>query len=145
MNRLKDKYLSMGFFEWFSKPLQEQYADFTGRASRQAYWMFILVYFIIVVAIAIVEQIVLGSTIPSSVFVLAILIPSLSIATRRLHDIGMSGWWQLIQLIPILGWIVIIILLAKKGETVENEFGLPTNMSDIPTAPVDTPPAVEQQ
>ena len=131
----------MGFFEWFTRPLQHQYADFTGRTSRKAYWMYVLVYFIIVVAIMVVEEIILATSVPSSLFTLAVLIPSIAIATRRLHDIGMSGWWQLIQLIPLLGWIVIIILLAKKGEVGENQYGPSTAVSPLPHPPSEIPPA----
>lgn len=135
----------MGFFEWFSKPLQNQYADFTGRASRQAYWMFTLVYIILVILISIAEEVALGTEIPSTLFTLAVIIPSVAITTRRLHDIGKSGWWQLIYVIPILGWIVMIVFLVRSGDKAENAYGPSTSAqpaSTIPPAPTSIPPSL---
>ncbi len=131
----------MGFFEWFSKPLQNQYADFTGRTSRQAYWMFTLVYIILIVLISIAEEIALGTELPSTLFTLAVIIPSIAITTRRLHDIGKSGWWQLIYFIPILGWIVMLLFLVRAGDRTDNQYG-PSSVrpsSNIPPAPSDVP------
>jgi len=136
----------MGFFDWFSQPLQNQYADFAGRATRQAYWMFVLVSIIISLGISLVEAVVIGTTLVSTLFSLAILVPSVAIAARRLHDIGMSGWWQLIVLIPFVGIIVLIVLLAKQGEEGNNKYGPSTIRplvepgSDIPPAPLPTVP-----
>lgn len=93
-----------------------KYADFNGRAPRSEYWWFILF-------------IVLGSFIASylgeavhGIFTLATLLPSIAAAARRLHDIGKSGWMQLIGLIPIIGWIIVIYFLAQPSEG-ENRFG----------------------
>lgn len=95
----------------------KKYADFKGRARREEYWMFILVYVVISVILSI-----LGLEIISSLVGLALLIPSISIAARRLHDTGRSGWWQLILLIPLIGLIVLIVFLAQEGHDT-NDYG----------------------
>ena len=95
----------------------KKYADFTGRARRAEYWMFILIYMIISVVLS-----VLGLEVVSFILGLALLIPSTSIAARRLHDTGRSGWWQLIAIIPIIGIIVLIYFLAQDSHEA-NEYG----------------------
>lgn len=96
----------------------KKYADFTGRARRKEYWMFFLIYMIINIVLAI-----LGLELISGLVGLGLLIPSISIAARRLHDTGRSGWWQLIVLIPIIGFIVLIIFLAQDGHDT-NSYGV---------------------
>jgi uncharacterized membrane protein YhaH (DUF805 family) len=86
-----------------------KYVDFSGRAGRPEYWWFVL--FIVVVSIVLS----MISNTASAVFSLATLLPSISAAARRLHDTGRSGWWQLIALVPIIGWIVLIVFLAQEG------------------------------
>lgn len=100
--------------EYFIGALKK-YADFTGRARRKEYWMFTLVYMIINVVLGI-----LGMDIISGLFGLALLIPSISIAARRLHDTGRSGWWQLIVFLPIIGLIVLIVFLVQDSHDANN-------------------------
>ncbi|MBV1880106.1 MAG: DUF805 domain-containing protein [Pseudomonadales bacterium] len=95
----------------------KKYADFTGRASRKEYWIFILVYLIINIVLA-----VLGLDFISLIAGLGLLVPSMSIAARRLHDTGRSGWWQLIVLIPVIGIIVLIVFLAQESHG-SNDYG----------------------
>ena len=92
-----------------------KYADFSGKASRKEYWMFVLLYLLIYVGLAIVESFV-GTLLLSLIFSLGLFIPSISIAGRRLHDTNRSGWWQLIALIPLIGIIVLIVFLAQEGK-----------------------------
>jgi len=96
----------------------KKYADFTGRAHRKEYWMFILIYMTINVVLA-----VLGLGIISALVALGLLVPSISIGARRLHDTGRSGWWQLIALIPIIGLIILIVFLAQDGHDA-NDYGI---------------------
>lgn len=96
----------------------KKYADFNGRARRKEYWMYILVYMIINLVLG-----VLGMELLSGLVALGLLIPSISIAARRLHDTGRSGWWQLIVLIPIIGFIILIVFLAQDGHDT-NDYGV---------------------
>ncbi|WP_133011798.1 DUF805 domain-containing protein [Marinomonas flavescens] len=96
----------------------KKYADFSGRARRKEYWMFILIYIIINVVLA-----VLGLNVISMLVGLGLLIPSISIAARRLHDTGRSGWWQLIVLLPLIGFIVLIVFLVQDGQET-NDYGV---------------------
>ena len=59
----------------------------------------------------------------SMLFSLATLLPSLAVGARRLHDTNRSGWWQLLWLIPVIGWIVMIVFLVQEGEAGDNRFG----------------------
>lgn len=96
-----------------------KYADFSGRAKRPEFWWFALFCFIGSLLLEIV-----GSGV-SWLFSLATLLPSLAVGARRLHDQNKSGWMQLIWLIPILGWIYMIYLLAQPGDIVDNQYGTP--------------------
>ena len=106
--------------EYFIDALK-QFANFSGRATRQQYWMFILIYIIISVLLSIVDGL-MGSVILSGILTLVMFIPSISIAARRLHDTGRSGWWQLLVLIPLIGAIVVIVFLCQASQG-ENEYG----------------------
>ena len=97
-----------------------KYATFSGRARRSEFWWFILA---VVIVNLIVEAV--GGDLFSIIFSLATFVPSIAVTARRLHDIDKSGWWQLIGLIPIVGWIIMIIWCAKEGSTVPNRFGAP--------------------
>lgn len=79
-----------------------KYAEFSGRADRSEYWWFELFLLLVIVGAAI-----LGETL-SNLVTLAVLLPSLAVGARRLHDVDKSGWWQLLYLVPIVGWIVVI-------------------------------------
>jgi uncharacterized membrane protein YhaH (DUF805 family) len=83
--------------------------------------MFYLIYMILIIVISVLDA-VLGAGLFSLIFTLAMLIPSISIAARRLHDTGRSGWWQLIAFIPLIGLIILIVFLAQDGHDT-NEYG----------------------
>lgn len=104
----------------------KKYADFNGRATRTEFWMFFLIYIIIYIVLTLIDSSVvvglIGLPILSLAFGLALLIPSLSIGARRLHDIGRSGWWQLIMLIPLIGFIVLIVFWVMDSKE-DNQFG----------------------
>lgn len=101
----------------------KQYAAFSGRATRKEYWMYILFYVIFYILFAVVDN-ALNMMLFTTIFSVALLIPSLSVAARRLHDTGRSGWWQLIALIPLIGTIILIVFLAQDSHDDENEYGL---------------------
>lgn len=126
---------------WYLKVVRDNYANFKGRARRKEYWMFFLVNFIISFIISSIFTVVaMTSKLPALASVgylysLAILLPSLAVAVRRLHDVGKSGWWILIGIIPIIGTIWIIVLLATDSTPGENKWGPNPkgigNLSDI--------------
>ncbi|QSX36378.1 DUF805 domain-containing protein [Shewanella sedimentimangrovi] len=89
-----------------------KYADFTGRARRTEYWMFVLFYLIFYVLLAGLDYL-LGASWIVNLFALALLLPSLAVGARRLHDTGRSGWWQLLNFIPVIGWIVLLIFMVQ--------------------------------
>lgn len=95
---------------WFLEPLRK-YATFTGRARRKEYWYFVLFCMLINIALAVV-----GVSIVSDVFSLAVFIPSIAVGVRRMHDTGRSGWWLLLP-------IVNIVFLAQNGQPGPNEHG----------------------
>ncbi|MFA6179245.1 MAG: DUF805 domain-containing protein [Candidatus Methylopumilus sp.] len=104
----------------FSESIQacfSKYADFNGRAKRPEYWWFALFTLLVSLGLGIVSDIV------SALFSLATLLPSLAVGARRLHDTKRSGWWQLLWLVPVIGWIVIIVFLVQEGSTEANEYG----------------------
>jgi uncharacterized membrane protein YhaH (DUF805 family) len=113
--------------DWYLKVLR-QYADFAGRARRKEYWMFVLVNLLVGCGLAILDSVLhwttsLGYGRLSGFYELAMLVPSLAVGARRLHDIGRSGWWQLIVLVPFAGVIVLIVFFVLDGERGANAYG----------------------
>jgi uncharacterized membrane protein YhaH (DUF805 family) len=113
---------------WYLKVIR-QYADFSGKARRKEYWIFVL-FNMIFAFVAMILDNVLGLTageLPYGVFyflyVLAVLIPGLAVAVRRLHDVGKSGWMILIALIPIIGAIWLLVLMVTDSNPGENQYG----------------------
>jgi len=94
-----------------------KYADFNGRAKRPEYWWFFLFLFLLGAVTGAISEVLNG------IVALATLIPSLAVGARRLHDTDRSGWWQLLWIIPVIGWIVVIIFLAEEGKSTDNQFG----------------------
>lgn len=100
----------------------QKYVVFNGRAARSEYWFWVLFTFIGSFVLGIVDGI-LGMQLLGGLFTLAVLLPSISVGVRRLHDIDKSGWWILINLIPIIGLIVFIFWAVTKGTAGDNRFG----------------------
>lgn len=94
-------------FQEAVKTCLTKYVDFSGRASRPEYWWFFLFLVIVSLVLSYFSEILSG------VFSLAMLLPSLAAGVRRLHDTERSGWWMLIVLVPFVGWIIAVILLAQ--------------------------------
>ena len=97
------------------------YANFSGRARRSEYWFFFLFYLLAYVVASIVDA-VIGVPVVTLVVALGLLVPSLAVGVRRLHDIGKSGWFLLVGLIPLVGSIILIVWACTDGE-VDNRYG----------------------
>ena len=107
----------------------KKYVDFSGRARRTEYWMFYL-FNIIFAIVAIVLDNVLGTASEDVgyglfyiLFGLAVALPSWAVSVRRLHDIGKSGWWMFISLIPLIGGIWFFVLTVTDSQPGDNEYG----------------------
>lgn len=105
---------------WYLDVLKK-YAVFDGRAGRQEFWMFVLFNVIISIALGIVAALIKFPLL-SSVYALAVMLPSIGVAIRRLHDTGRSGWLLLVGLIPCVGLIVIYWYILE-GTPGENQYG----------------------
>jgi uncharacterized membrane protein YhaH (DUF805 family) len=99
----------------------QQYAGFTGRARRSEYWYFVLFTVLVYVAASVVDA-VLGIPVFTLLTVLALLVPTLAVSVRRLHDTGRSGWWMLLSLVPF-GGIVLLVFDCLDSEPGPNRFG----------------------
>jgi uncharacterized membrane protein YhaH (DUF805 family) len=119
--------------DWFKKVVFKNYANFEGRARRSEYWYFtlisvilVLLYFAIgIIFVGFIEIEALAPIITGLAILtyLGLLIPSLAVAVRRLHDVGKSGWMILISLIPIVGAIWLLVLMVTDSNPGENEYG----------------------
>ena len=101
----------------------KKYADFNGRARRTEYWLFVLLNSIIAMLLSVVDYLLDSSGFIGLIFALAIFIPSIAVAVRRLHDTNRSGWWMLITFIPVIGIIALLIFFVLDSSPGENRFG----------------------
>jgi uncharacterized membrane protein YhaH (DUF805 family) len=108
---------------WFMNVVTEHYFDFNGRARRAEFWWYMLVYFIIAVVLGVVQSILGIGSVLTGLLAIALLLPNLGVGVRRLHDTNRSGWWILIGIIPIVGWILLIYWYVQPGTSGANEFG----------------------
>jgi uncharacterized membrane protein YhaH (DUF805 family) len=100
----------------------DNYVNFNGRASRPAFWWWVLFAFLVGIAANIIDA-AINSTIISVLTSLALLLPGLAVSVRRLHDTNRSGWWILISLIPIVGIIVLIVFWVQESDAGSNQHG----------------------
>ena len=109
--------------------ITKKYACFSGRARRKEYWMFVLFNFIAASVAGFIGGLlvrvtgVVAFSFLSTIYNLAVLIPGLAVCFRRLHDIGKSGWWVLIGLVPFVGWIVLLVFACLDSQPGENKYG----------------------
>ncbi len=114
------------------------YADFTGRARRRDFWLFVLFNLIFMFVAAILDMI-FGTYLFYPLYSLGVLLPSWAVAIRRLHDTDHCGWWILIGLVPFIGWIWLLVLYVQPGTSGENRYGFdPQGPVDADGFPTDT-------
>ena len=98
----------------------DHYTKFDGRAGRPAYWWWFLFGILVGIGASIIDAIIGSFGVVSGLAALALLLPGLSVSIRRLHDTDHSGWWVLIGLIPIIGFIVLLIFYLRQSDPGEN-------------------------
>ena len=98
--------------------------DFKGRPSRSQYWYFSLYYLILAIAAGILDGILFGGIL-GMLLSLGLLLPSLELTVRRIHDLGKPWFWLLISLVPFIGGIALLIWFCMPGETKANQWGEP--------------------
>ncbi|MFE8643531.1 DUF805 domain-containing protein [Sphingomonas sp. NCPPB 2930] len=121
----------MTFGQAVSVCLQKKYVDFSGRASRSELWWFFLFQVLALVVSGLIHNLVY------LVVVLALLLPALAVGIRRLHDVGRSGWWLLISVIPLVGSLVLLYWMVQPGDAGSNAYGAPVT---APAGFLDGPP-----
>lgn len=118
----------MSFVEAVQTCVAQKYATFSGRARRSEYWYYTLFSFLVSLAASIVGGALFVHSegdvnILSALASIALFLPGLGVAIRRLHDIGKSGWWYLIALVPFIGWIVLLVFMCRDSDRGPNQFG----------------------
>ena len=108
--------------EWYIKAVKK-YAVFSGRAHRREYWSFVLINFIIMFLLEFFEGVIWDARIIYGIYSFFITLPSLAVLVRRLHDTDRSGWWALMLLIPVIGFLVILIFTIQDGSPGVNRYG----------------------
>lgn len=103
----------------------DHYVKFDGRASRPAFWWWFLFGILVGIGATLIDLIIGSFGVVSGLASLALLLPNLSVAIRRLHDTDHTGWWVLIGLIPIIGFIVLLIFYLRQSDPGENQYGPP--------------------
>ena len=101
-----------------------KYVTFSGRASRPELWYFIL-FLLLTQFVAAVLDHALGITLFEPVVGLGTLLPGLAVEVRRLHDLGRSGWWLLLGILPVVGGIILLVWFCRRGEPTPNKYGAP--------------------
>jgi len=112
------------------------YVNFTDRACRSEYWYWVLFYFVGEAVCALVDYLLFGHPgVLYSIFELGLFLPTLAVAVRRLHDTDRGGWWILLGLIPLVGWIILLVWYCSKGTDGPNRFGQDRLMGMAPPIP----------
>jgi uncharacterized membrane protein YhaH (DUF805 family) len=110
--------------EWYVDVLRN-FSNFSGRARRKEYWMFVLINTIIAFVLGVIDRVLFGADLPvfSGLYALVVLVPAIAVSIRRLHDTGRSGWWLLIALIPLVGPIVLLVFYLLDSDRDPNAYG----------------------
>lgn len=133
----------MSFVDSVRLCLSDKYFTFSGRASRSEFWWFYLASVLVLMVCAVGEGVVLalykeeGGMIYLLLLLLlvmamlALVIPSIAVSVRRLHDTGRSGWWYLLNFVPYVGGIVLLVFFLLPSDPNENEYGVPFTDPEI--------------
>jgi uncharacterized membrane protein YhaH (DUF805 family) len=129
----------------YYKDAFRKFTDFNTRTSRTGYWYFVLFNFIVGAVLGFASGFI-GFIAKSSLFAgiptlysLVILIPSIAISVRRLHDTNRSGWWILINFIPFIGLLVFLYFTLQRGDDGDNQYGVNPRSGEETTVITDTP------
>ncbi|WP_138421833.1 DUF805 domain-containing protein [Maritimibacter alexandrii] len=119
--------------------LRDKYVEFNGRARRAEFWWFILFVFVVSTILSLIDMALFEGVLRdigplSAIFTLITLIPAIAVTARRLHDVGRSGWWQLLFLLPVIGFLVILFWAVQKGTEGPNDYGRDPLGSTAPAA-----------
>lgn len=106
----------MPLVNYFKRAVKDNYMNFNGRDSKRQYWMFFAANFILSLLVGWIPVV-------SWIYCIAIMIPGIAAGVRRLHDTGKSGWYLLLDLIPIVGFIIVIVFLCQDGQPEANMYG----------------------
>jgi uncharacterized membrane protein YhaH (DUF805 family) len=107
------------------------YATFAGRARRSEFWFFFLFTLLAQAVAGIIDEAATRGVL-GAVLSILLLLPSIAVGVRRLHDNGRSGWWLLLGLVPMIGWIVLLIWYCQPGEAGPNRFGPDPRANGLP-------------
>jgi uncharacterized membrane protein YhaH (DUF805 family) len=107
-----------------------KYIQLSGRATRSEYWWFML--FNVLVGLA--ARYLIGGT-PGMLMDMALFVPTIMVSARRMHDINLSGWWQLVAVVPVFGWLCWLILATRPGQPFRNRYGFDPSRSRNSRAP----------
>jgi uncharacterized membrane protein YhaH (DUF805 family) len=122
---------------WYLQALKK-YATFTGRARRKEYWFYALFYVIIIVVLSVIDGIIgmnmggAGVGVLSGIYILAVFVPTIAVLVRRLHDTGRSGWWFFIQLVPLVGFFILLYFLVCDSQPGTNAYGPNPKEGEMP-------------
>jgi len=123
------------FNRYFLDTIKNRYAQFTGRASRSEFWYFALFYFILDIVAIMIDALLINPMLgvaPAQagqggfiqmIFALGLLVPSIALGIRRLHDTGKSGWWYLLVFIPVIGWLLLLYFYVTDSQPETNQYG----------------------
>ena len=117
----------MSFTDAVRRCLKEKYINFSDRAARSEYWWFALFCWGVAIALSILDNLIFndasGYGIFSTIWGLAIVVPSIGVGVRRLHDLDKSGWWLLLSCIPVIGFLILVFWFIQQGTAGQNRFG----------------------
>lgn len=103
----------------------KNYAVFRGRAPRSEFWWYYLVYVVVALIVLFIDNAIGANGILFAIYALALLLPTLAVQIRRLHDTDRAGWWWFIGLIPFVGGIVLLVFFCLASTPGDNRYGPP--------------------